>query len=452
MNSNGPTPVWTRSRNAQKYLVVDLASHPTPPPYQPQNIAPHLPSPAALASMVQNPGNTSGVIELFLDVYYKRSMPNKPSSVSLQPGKECGGWRSLIPQWIGQSPILDTAIRAMATCFIAAQYQDENLMNMGRDAYLSALQMVQRVLSEPNSAQRKDLLAATLVMSSTEQFLSNGGGRSQITHVEGGNRLLYFMIESPTTQSFEEIHLYVMNQGLSEALASRRPFLFSASTYRPSVRRLYSANPSYRSSLYFQWCELIVPLPNILHAVDNVAKAVASGSTPPQPDHILAIIEDLSIVEKNLAPWHESLKANTPGPWTFPTAVTGPNSVPFPLQFAGIEACALHCLHWTSQLLILDARNILTSLYPQSHLPVPAQDMQAQISEYASLICRSIQFCTQDASFAAAECIFLPLTVVKSYYGRVGDVERKKFCQGQFFRISEEQRIGFSIEMLESDY
>jgi hypothetical protein len=340
----------------------------------------------------------------------------------------------------------------MAICFIAAQCEDEDLMDEGRNAYLRALQWMQEILSEPNSAQRKDLLATTLVMSSTELFLSNGGGASQLTHIEGANRLLHCMIESPNAENFEEIHLYVMNQGLFEALTSRRPFLFSDTSYRPLVRRIYSANPCYRTSLYFQWCELIVPLPNILHAVDSIAKAVASGSTPPHPDDILSILDDLTILEKTLAPWHETFKTNTPGPWTFPAAVTSPGSVPFPLQFVSIEACTLHCLHWASQLLILDARNILTSLFPMHRPSIPTPDIQSQICEYASLICRSIQFCTTDASFASAECIFLPLFIVKSYYGRVGDRDRKRWCQGQFFRISEEQRIGFSIERLESDY
>jgi hypothetical protein len=326
------------------------------------------------------------------------------------------------------------------------------MLNTGRDTYLSALQMMQMILSEPDSAQRRDLLATTLAMSSTELFLSNGGGASQVTHIEGANRLLHCMIDDAHLQNFEELHVYVMNQGLFECLTSRRSFIFSASCYRPLVRRLYSASPGYRSSLYFQWCELVMPLPNLLHSVDNLAKAVASGSTPSNPAEILRILDELNILDKTLAPWNDSLRSNIPGPWTFPAAITSPGSVPFPLQYVSVEACTLHCLHWASQLLIHDARHILTLLLSPHQIPVPTQDVPSQLAEYASLICRSIQFCTKGSSFASSECIFLPLSVAKSYYARTGDIDRKRWCQGAFYRISEEQKIGFSPERLESDY
>lgn len=426
INSSGPPPVWSRSRTAQKYLVVDLASQ--APSQQPQYTAPV--TNIAQAPMAQDPSNTREMAELFLHLYYRRFGPNGLPSDSLQSGSECGGWRNFLPQWIGQSTVLDTAIRAMATCFVGTQYQDGNLINQGRETYLNALQMLQSGLSEPNSAHRKDLLATTLVMSSIELFLSNGGGPGQVTHIEGADRLLACAIESQNLTSFELVHVYALNQGLFECIATRRNYPFGASHFRPTVQQLYSSNPAYHNSLFFQWCQHSLPMPNILLAVDNASKTPASSS--------LGILNDLTLLETSLAPWHETLKATIPGPWTLPAAQTSVNSVPFPLQFVSIEACFLYCLHWTCQLLILDARNTLLA----------APELPGQIAEYASLICRSVQFCAQSTSFASTENMFLPLSVVADYYTRQGDLERRRWCVGAFAGIAEEQKIGYAVEKL----
>jgi hypothetical protein len=158
-----------------------------------------------------DPTNINDISSLFLDLYYRRFTPTMLSSNALRPGMECGGWRSLLMQRIGESQILDTAIGAMSACFVGAQYQDEGLMAQGNNMYLNALQMVQQALSEPDSAQRRDLLATTLVMSSIEIFMSNGGGASQLTHIDGATRLLRLVFEH---QNFEELHMYILNQGV----------------------------------------------------------------------------------------------------------------------------------------------------------------------------------------------------------------------------------------------
>jgi hypothetical protein len=312
--------------------------------------------------------------------------------------------------------------------------------------YLDALQMVQQVLLEPDSAQRTDLLATTLVMSSTEVFMSNGGGASQITHIEGATRLLHSVFDN---QTFEDFHVYVLNQGLFECISSRRRYPFSSPTYRSHIRHLYSVTASYRNHLYFQWCEVILPLPNILSAADSVI-ATAINSSPIPPAAILAILDDLQVLEQAVAPWYETLKSSVHGPWTFPTAQVNADGVPFPLQFISIEVCTLYCLYWTSQLLILDARNSLNAQLPLNQVSdQSALELPGKISEYASLICRSVQFCTQNNSFASSENMFLPLYAVASYYMRQGDEDRTTWCVGAFAKIAEEQKIGYSPERLD---
>ncbi|KAF2245661.1 hypothetical protein BU26DRAFT_508284 [Trematosphaeria pertusa] len=472
VNSTGPPPVWNRSQNAQKYLVLDMASQPTPTQEQvPVIPATSLPptslafcsmggsssmtalAPPALPTYPvpdSDPNNIPGIVELFLDLYYRRNGLEKTSTDLLSIGNECGGWRSLLPYWLGQSPILDTAIGALAASFVGTQYEDESLIDQGRNMYLNALQMVQHALPEPDSSDRKDLLATTLVMSSTELFLSNGGGPSQLTHIEGATRLLHGAFKS---MDFEEIHVYILNQGLFESISTRRRYAFSSPSWRPLIRQLYSVPRTSRNDLYFQWCETILPLPNILSAADSVTTSAASSrtSTPTPASAVLGILDDLTTLEQSLAPWSELLKANTPGPWTFPAAQISADSVPFPLQFVSIEVCTLFCLHWASQLLILDARHALHAHLPLSEIPEhpsPAT-LLPQMTEYASLICRSIQFCTQNTSFASTENMFLPLFVVASYYMRNGDEDRMKWCVGAFSRIASEQKIGYAIEKLD---
>lgn len=79
--------------------------------------------------------------------------------------------------------------------------------------------------------------------------------------------------------------------------------------------------------------------------------------------------------------------------------------------------------------------------------PAPST-LTPQITEYASLICRSVQFCTLGTSFAAAENVILPLWVVASYYLRKGDEERMNWCVDAFKRISVEHRVGYALEQL----
>jgi hypothetical protein len=470
VNSNVPPPVWNRSQHAQKYLVLDMASQPAETS-QYSNTSTHSYSPASPATLaypsiqaltasmtalmpqslpvysttLANPYDLPQMVTLFLDLYYKRhEMAKDP----LTPGNEHPGWRALLPRWLGHSPVLDSAIGALAASFVGMKYQDESLVNKGRDMYLKALQMVQQALPEPSST-RWDLLATTLVMSSTELFLGNGGGPSQLTHIEGATRLLHNSIGQVGS---EELYTYILNQGLWEALCTRRPYVFSLPAYRPLVRQIFSAPRTSRNHAFFQWSEIIVPLPNILNAIDTLASSAtnASASTSRTPA-ALSILQDIAMLEQVIAPWYERLKATTAGPWAVPASQIIPDSVPFPLKFVSIEACTLYCLHWTSQLLILEARRTLYSHLSHSQLPQYSDHntMLAQMTEYASLICRSVQFCTQGASYAATENMFLPLFTVASYYMRQGDEERKQWCLGAFTKIAVEQKIGFAAEMLD---
>ncbi|PSN70601.1 hypothetical protein BS50DRAFT_264546 [Corynespora cassiicola Philippines] len=450
VNSTGPPPLWNRTQNAQKYLVLDLVSQPQFPTISQSPSAsvptqtqwPNFPNP--------DPKNVHAMVDVFLDLYYRRFGPEKTSTDLLTPGNESGGWRYLLPYWLGQSPILDTAIGALAASFIGSQYQDERLIDHARNMYLHALQMVQKALPEPNSTQRKDLLATTLVMSSTELFMFNEGGTGQVAHIEGATKLLNASLK---TLQFEELHVYILNQGLFESLASRRHYLFSSDEYRDAARQIYSCSRTSRNELYFQWCEIILPLPNILRASDSMAIPGASSrssSSTSSSTTALALLNELTRMEQALSSWYDRVKANMPGPWTVPATVVGADSVPYPLQFASVEVCTVYCLYWTSQVLILDTRNSLYSQVPRSELSeLPASDLSSQMAEYASLICRSVQFCTQNTSFATTENILVPLFVVTSFYSRQGDEERTQWCMNAFARISQSHKLSFATAKLD---
>jgi hypothetical protein len=459
VNSTGPPP--NRTQSAQKFLVLDMASeasnsNPLSSSFTsttlPASLSYHLPQSFSAAAfsptsptlqtfpaLERETTNVPDLIKTFLHLYYKRVVSEETSTEKLTAGNECGGWRLLLPLWLGQSTILDTAIGALAASFIGVRREDEELIDQGRNMYLKALQMVQQVLPDPYSANRKHLLATTLVMGSTELFLSNGGSTSQLAHIEGGTHLLENVSQ---TMNFEELHVYILNQGLFEAISTRRRYVFSTPSYRNSIRQMYSVPRTSRNDLFFQWSELILPLPNILHAADH---ASSQSSTPELASAILSILEDLTALEHSITPWYEQLKASAPGPWTFPTAQVSAHSVPFPLQFVSIEVCTLYCLHWASQLLILEARESLTSnLALAEEFPNAATATFApQMTEYASLVCRSIQFCAEGKSYAAMENIMLPLFVVTSYYMRRGDEDRMRWCVGAFERITQEQKIRF---------
>jgi hypothetical protein len=453
VDSSGPPPTWNRSQSAQKHLLLDLASQPatSPPPTLDMLVASlssqtsdamssgSMDASKALIALA-NPGNIHRLVELFLDIYLRRYGPGKTPVDPLTAGNECGGWRLLLPSWLGQSVILDTAIGGMAASFIGSQYQDVGLSNHGGSMYLNAIQMVQKALPELGASERKQLLATTLVMSSTEQFMSNGGGSSQLTHIEGATRLLNLSLDY---MDLEELHIYILNQGLFEAISNRRSYSCSSPGFRNLARQIYSVPRTNRNDLYFQWCERILPLPNILSATDGV---VSSTSTAPV-SAVLAILEDLSTLEQIITPWYELLQQNMSGPWTFPAAQVSADSVPFPLQFISIEACTNYCLYWISQLLILEARRLLYARLPRSEIPEHSP-LQPRISEYASLVCRSVQYCAHNTSYAATENMFMPLDVVSSYYVRQGDHDRMNWCISAFARMSQEHKIGFASKKM----
>ncbi|KAF2004606.1 hypothetical protein P154DRAFT_35053 [Amniculicola lignicola CBS 123094] len=455
ISATGPAPLWSRSQNSQKYLVLDLASQPDnsqqsqglqlPPgswsgistPSRAMTASPSLP---ALADI--DPTNIRDMTELFLDVYYRRFGPGKTMADPLQPGAEIGGWRNLLPLWIGQSGVLDAAIGALAACFVGSQYRNEQLVNRARNMYLDALQKLQKILPEPEAAHRPDLLATTLVMSSTELFLSNYGGSSQRAHIDGATRLLECMSEDLDS---EGLHSHVLALGLFEALNSRRSYSFSSPSHSSFVQRIFSSAGASRNNLYFQWCESVLPLPNILVSTDGVANSPANS-----PSDILAILDDLTAVEHSLANWYTTLKASAPGAWTFPASQVSPGSVPFPLQFNTIEACTLYNLFWASQLLVLEARATLFAYLPTSAIAdLPPIEPQSQLAEYASLICRSVQYCTSNTSFAATENMFVPLGLVAGYYQRQADGDRTKWCVSAFSRIAREHKIVYVAERVQ---
>lgn len=452
-DSSGPPPMWNRGQSAQKHLLLDLASQPaTSPPQALDVLTESLPSSSQTSDAMSlgsvdamlalaDPANIHRLVEVFLDIYLRRHGPGKTPVDPLTAGNECGGWRLLLPSWLGQSVILDTAIGGMAASFIGAQYQDVGLSNHGGNMYLNALQMVQKALPELGASERKHLLATTLVMSSTELFMSNGGGSSQLTHIEGATRLLNLSLDS---MDLEELHVYILNQGLFEAISSRRSYPCSSPGFRHLARQIYSVPRTNRNDLYFQWCERVLPLPNILSITDTV---VSSSASPPL-SAVLAILDDLSTLERVIAPWYELLRSSMSSPWTFPAAQVSADSVPFPLQFTSIEACTNFCLYWTSQLLILEARQVLYARLPLSEIPEHTA-LQPRISEYASLVCRSVQYCAHNTSYAATENMFLPLDVVASYYSRQGDHDRTNWCISAFSRMSQEHKIGFASKKLD---
>ncbi|KAF2450295.1 hypothetical protein P171DRAFT_438966 [Karstenula rhodostoma CBS 690.94] len=455
VDSSEPPPTWNRGQSAQKHLLLDLASQPaTSPPQTLDMLATYFPwtsqtsdtmplgsvdaSKAMLA--LADPAHIHRLVELFLDIYLRRYGPGKTPVDPLTAGNECGGWRLLLPSWLGQSVILDTAIGGMAASFIGSQTQDVSLSNQGGNMYLNALQMVQKALPELGASEKKHLLATTLVMSSTELFMSNGGGSSQLTHIEGATRMLHLSLDN---MDLEELHVYILNQGMFEAISSRRSYPCSSPGFRHLARQIYSVPRTSRNDLFFQWCERILPLPNILSATDSLV-----SSTAPAPvSAVLAILNDLSTIEQILAPWYELLQSSIPSPWTSPAAQASADSVPFPLQFTSIEACTNYCLYWTSQLLILEARQMLHARLPRSDFPEHAA-LQPRISEYASLVCRSVQYCASNTSYAATENMFMPLHVVSSYYVRRGDHDRVNWCRGAFARMEQEHKIGFASRRL----
>ncbi|KAK7180953.1 hypothetical protein DPSP01_005001 [Paraphaeosphaeria sporulosa] len=453
VDSSGPPPTWNRGQSAQKHLLLDLASQPaTSPPQHLDMLAASLPSTSDAMSLgsvdaskailaLANLADLHHLVELFLDLYLRRYGPGKTVVDPLTAGNECGGWRLLLPSWLGRSEILDTAIGGMVASFIGAQYQDVALSNHGGNMYLNALQMVQKALPELGASERKHLLATTLVMSSTELFMSNGGGSSQLTHIEGATRLLNLSLDS---MDLEELHIYIVNQGLFEAISSRRCYPCSSSGFRHLARQIYSVPRANHNDLYFQWCERILPLPNIL----NTADTVVSSTAPAPISAVLAILDDLATLEQAIAPWYELLQSSMSTPWTFPAAQVSTDSVPFPLQFTSIEACTNYCLYWISQLLILEARQMVYARLPPSEIP-EHNTLQPRISEYASLVCRSVQYCAHNTSYAATENMFLPLDVVSSYYVRQGDHERVSWCISAFARMSLEHKIGFAKKKME---
>lgn len=454
VNSSGSPPTWTRGQTVQKHLVLDMASQAAAAPPQEFNmLADPLPpislSPAStfVSSMddassalppIMEPGNIRGLVEMFLDVYIKRFGPNKTPTDPLTAGNECGGWRLLLPGWLGHSAVLDTAIAGMTAYFIGTQYQNASLSNHGSNKYLHALRMIQEALAKLELSGRRYLLATTLVMSSTELFMSNGGGPSQIAHIKGATRLLNLSLD---TSDIDELYVYILNQGLFEAISSRQPYTFSSPSFRHFIHNIYSVPRMNRNDLYFQWCECVLPLPNILSTTDSII-----SSSPRTPESVvLAVLDELIAIEQSIVPWYELLQSSGTGPLPSPAAQASTHSIASPLQFVSIEGCTNYCLYWISQLLILEARQMLYTKLPTTHGSSP-EVLELRMSEYASLVCRSVQYCTHNTSFATTENMFLPLDILSGYFMRRGDESRIGWCLEAFARISREQKIVYVPE------
>lgn len=369
-----------------------------------------------------------------------------------------GSWADQFPSWVGYSKVLDTAIASIATTFVGCRKGDAQLIRYSTASYATALRLLRSAMDRPDAKYRDDLVATALVMTLIEIFIPTETGAGWQLHVEGGCTLLTTRGPKMRNTTFvNDLILIARHQGLYGALCSRKEYLFTKAEWRQVINARIT-NPNASRNIFFdKWCETALPIPSILKKADDLEDTFAND---PVKNGVVveSLLDSISEIEQEIITWYESVTATIPAPIEYANLPTPPATgeellekvgtqydalFPNPLHFASVEVAILHILYWVVQLLVHDTRKQLLK-----HLPSGAHSKQLledQSLVFASLVCRSVHFCSSDTSTVSVEELYMPLFVCVNYYARIGDEEKMRWGVELFERFERER--GFKMGM-----
>ncbi|KAJ5106387.1 hypothetical protein N7456_003062 [Penicillium angulare] len=376
------------------------------------------------------------------------------------------------PIFIGQSPVLDKAVTALSSAFLAKRSRDLHLLQYSARLYGEALQIVHgRIRSGRRCGQ--DSLFATVFFQFYELINSSPlGFKAWTSHVKGSNAILgQYSDSSPPTVTDHLFWRQLKFVTVCDAIGLRKSiYSYSSFWKRPALH-----NP-WRESVDVI-LDSIIECSALIEAVDFL---IQHGHQDLQDDIQTGekLLHGCLQLKDHLDTSFCEMQARLGVPYSSPNQQpfwsTIDTSIPrevFPdaIEYPCLTCAESHLLWWTTYILLYPLIDQLLTFLGRSRSEISfnmwdipssstagtsshsydtwaselPEDFLGVADHYAGLICRSAKFLVQPETKAMGTQILLaPFSQATQFYHSREAIEKYRWCQSVFMVFS---RLGFGI-------
>ncbi|KAE8379106.1 hypothetical protein BDV26DRAFT_260080 [Aspergillus bertholletiae] len=376
-----------------------------------------------------------------------------------------------LPDLSGSSLLLDKAVVALSTAYLAKQNQDRHLLQNSTRIYGNAIQMLNNKISSGRSLG-KDVLYTTIIFQIYELInCSPPGFGAWIAHVQGSSAVISQCSdgrddETAASRLFRRQLKFVT---LCDAIGKRKAPNF----YKPSACQDGPSQYTDKPEPIDELIDRLADCSALMEQVDNFLQEGVEGQDQIQNTGRQLLSSCFSLEEK----LHRICcitQKELGRPSTLPVNVTCrrdfrsslfTNLLPDPLHFPSLTCAEAHLIYWAALILLYPLidqlieflqlsgdRDSLAGCYLSSDEQdnsVVSQnskttaDFTALAEHYADQVCRAVIYCLQpDLKTLGAQLLLAPLSQSAQFYSVHELTEKHRWCQGVFMLLP---RLGLGI-------
>ncbi|KAJ5526711.1 hypothetical protein N7513_010870 [Penicillium frequentans] len=380
------------------------------------------------------------------------------------------------PIFIGRTPVLDKAVTALSSAFLAKRNQDYQLLSYSTRLYGESLQIVHRRIQTGRHCSQ-DFLFATVIFQLYELINASPlGFQAWLAHVQGSNAILsQYASSSPLSVTDHLFWRQLKFATICDAVGKRK----SVYSYSPFWRHPSLDNP---------WREPIDEIQDFLiecsALMEQVDELIQRGNSSLQDDIHTGerLCHSCLLLKDKLDTGFREMQAKLGIPFSSPDQRSFwselDDSIPsdlFPdaIEYPSISCAQTHLLWWTTYILVYPLidqlfvflhrtrSNVSFTLWtvPTSSSPTNTpsctrtadlpDDLLKVAEHYANLICRSAKFLAQPGTKGmGAQVMLAPFSQATQFYHSQEATDKYRWCQAVFMVLP---RLGFGMASFMKD-
>ncbi|OGM49165.1 hypothetical protein ABOM_002244 [Aspergillus bombycis] len=365
-----------------------------------------------------------------------------------------------LPDLSGSSLLLDKAVVALSTAFLAKQNQDRRLLQNSTEIYGNAIRMLNGKISS-RRALGKDVLYTTIIFQIYELInCSPPGFGAWIAHVQGSSAV----INQCSGQDDETVASRLFRRQLKfvtlcDAIGKRK----APDWYNPSTGQDSSLQDTDSPEPIDELIDRLADCSALMERVDSFLQEGAEGHDQIQNTGRELLLSCFSLEEKlhriccmtqkELGKPSALVPANVTCRKDFRSSLFT-DVLPKPFQFPSLTCAEAHLIYWTALVLLYPLidqllevlepadRVSLANCYSTSGEDAKSRvtpnseittDFTALAEHYADQVCRSVIYCLQrDLKTLGAQLLLAPLSQSAQFYSVHEIAEKYRWCQGVF--------------------
>ncbi|KAJ1711705.1 hypothetical protein NYO67_6146 [Aspergillus flavus] len=359
-----------------------------------------------------------------------------------------------LPDLSGSSLLIDKAVVALSTAFLAKQNQDRHLLQNSTKIYGNAIQMLYGKISS-GRALGKDVLYTTIIFQIYELInCSPPGFGAWIAHVQGSSAIIKQCSgqddETAASRLFRRQLKFVT---LCDAIGKRKAPDF----YNPSAWQDNSLQDRDSPEPIDELIDRLADCSALMKQVDGFLKKGAEVHDQIQNSGRELLFTCFSLEEK----LHRiccRMQKELGKPSVSPANVTCRKDfrsslftdlLPKPFQFPSLTCAEAHLIYWTALVLLYPLIDQLLEVLQVSagHVSLAGcyspsgehanseitADFTTLAEHYADQVCRSVLYCLQpDLKTLGAQFLLAPLSQSAQFYSVHELAEKYRWCQEVF--------------------